>query len=636
MTLRACYSFFMHLKRRWLLPVLVVLALPLHAREIHWNALEVSATLAKDGSLHVTERHDMVFDGDWNGGERRFDLRRGQTVEVRSVARMHDGVRELLEEGSLDEVGRWQQSGDVLRWRSRRPEDPPFAGTRLVYEIEYVLTGVVQETSGRYSIDHELVPLDRAGSIDSFGLTFRIEAPWSTDVAMPVQRSATNLAPGDGHQLELSLERTDATSPAVVRRTMGAFPRLAGIVVMLIAVVLLFMAWLRYERVRGRFDRLPEVDADTVAAEISGWVPEVLGAAWDEGVGAAEVAAVLARLQSTGVLRSTVDDSGGAPELQMELLVSRDTLEGYDRALIDGLFFDGDRTSTTAMKEHYKGSGYNPSSVITRGVMDQLAKHVEWSTNSRSPGCLLSGLAWPFVVLFSAVWSLVTPAPADVIAPAVAFSLFFLVVGGVIAYITSRRPTLGRGSIIAWNVVPAIGIVASAASIISAEVFTDWWGIVPIVLLVVATYAACTFAARTSMSESRLRLRRRLLAMRNWIEAELRKDEPALRDEWMPHILALGLGDDVDRWFGASSSRVTPIVPVMGRSTGTGSSGGGSFSGPGGAWSGGGTSFGGGGATGAWVAAASGLAAGVASPSSSSGGGGSGGSSSGGGGAGGW
>ena len=42
------------------------------SRTLRWARLAVTAHLDADGRLHVEERHAIVFDGDWNGGERIF------------------------------------------------------------------------------------------------------------------------------------------------------------------------------------------------------------------------------------------------------------------------------------------------------------------------------------------------------------------------------------------------------------------------------------------------------------------------------------------------------------------------------------------------------------------------------------
>ena len=44
-------------------------------RQLSWDALDVTASLDGDGTLDVVETQAMVLTGDWNGGERTFNLR---------------------------------------------------------------------------------------------------------------------------------------------------------------------------------------------------------------------------------------------------------------------------------------------------------------------------------------------------------------------------------------------------------------------------------------------------------------------------------------------------------------------------------------------------------------------------------
>ncbi len=68
----------------------LLLCLPLNAfaqRELHWALLSVTARLDADGFLHVAETHTMVFTGDWNGGERIFNIRPGQKLSFDGISR---------------------------------------------------------------------------------------------------------------------------------------------------------------------------------------------------------------------------------------------------------------------------------------------------------------------------------------------------------------------------------------------------------------------------------------------------------------------------------------------------------------------------------------------------------------------
>src|SRR5690554_6542197 len=116
---------------------------PLHAqeRELHWRSMDVVARLNADGRLHMRERQAMVFTGDWNGGERTFNIRRGQRFELNGIRRIDaNGMAKPLVQGDLDAVDHWDWAdGLTLRWRSRLPTDPVFNNHVIVYELEYTL-----------------------------------------------------------------------------------------------------------------------------------------------------------------------------------------------------------------------------------------------------------------------------------------------------------------------------------------------------------------------------------------------------------------------------------------------------------------------------------------------------------------
>src|SRR5262249_53259504 len=78
----------------------------LYARTLHWASLDVTANLEAAGRLHVVERQAIVFDGDWNGGERRFRLLGSQRLEpvgMRKVAPA-TGTAVPLRRGKLNDV----------------------------------------------------------------------------------------------------------------------------------------------------------------------------------------------------------------------------------------------------------------------------------------------------------------------------------------------------------------------------------------------------------------------------------------------------------------------------------------------------------------------------------------------------
>lgn len=143
-----------------------------HANELHWRTLEVRARLASNGALEVVERHTMVFSGHWNGGERTFRVEPEQRLTLRGMRRLApDGTPHELREGALAQVDEFHWSKEhTLRWRSRLPNDRPFAGDELTYEISYALENVLVQRAGGYALEHDFAFPDRDGVIERFSL----------------------------------------------------------------------------------------------------------------------------------------------------------------------------------------------------------------------------------------------------------------------------------------------------------------------------------------------------------------------------------------------------------------------------------------------------------------------------------
>lgn len=594
----------------------------------------------------MAERQAMVFTGDWNGGERGFRLGGGQEIEFERLTRIDpaSGARVELVEGDLDRVDHYDWvDGDKLRWRSRLPSEPWFDDTTLIYLIEYRLSGILVAENDFYRLDHDFAFPDRIGPIELFTLDLELDPVWMPSEQLPTHLERSGIAPGQGVVLSGNLAYTGEARPSEVQRRLPV----AWINGLFFAVVVGFAGkstrfW-RNEAAQGRYERveLPAaVGADWLEEHLLGLLPEEAGALWDRKVGAPEVAAVLARLVSEGKLASTTRTTGRffkRPILELELQVDRSELEGYERKLIDKLFFEGRTTvDTKLLQEHYKSTGFRPVKEISGPIERSLEKISGLGEELPKPSSRPTRfLLLAFLVLFiagavtqgSAALGLglgllmitVLPAlvaygyastyPKRIQHPHIASLGFFLplllVVGG------------------AWLLARASHIVAPNGGGAPLGVF----GILAAACFALALVNSVLNMALTRESRAAVRARKILAATRRRFKAELEKPEPAIRDEWFPYLMAFGLQGDVDRWFGSYGGTVTSSIGHVA----TGSSGGGRP-----VFTGGGGSFGGGGASSTWAAAATGMGAGVSPPSSSGSGGSSGGGSSGGGSGGGW
>lgn len=618
-------------------------------RELHWEALDVDARLDARGTLHVVERQTMVFSGDWNGGERRFNIRPRQALEVTGIDRVDPATgvaRPLAPDPSIDDPDEFSQiDGSTWRWRSRRVSDPPFQNTRIVYVLHYQLANILLgDGTAAYRLDHDFAFPDRDGVIERVTVRLTLDPAWTAVNGLEEVYRGGPLDPGDSFTLRMPLQYAGAGVPGFLDtrrppRVVLAVEALAGVTAL--AIALLFIR----EQRRGRFAPLPlaAVDEGWLRSNLLAHPAEVVGAAWDENIGSPEVVALLARLAAERKLESTVKGS----TMRLRLLVDRDEFRDHEAALIEGLFFDPKRrdTSTDAVKLHYRKTGFNPVERIKKDLGAAVAALVQ---DEKPP----------------LVRTVITLALFLVGAGAMALDMFLnfadlfplvLVGGAIIGAALLQIPGLLFRARMKWGRLHAIACLLPALLVLAAMLAFLWWrvgtGFVQPsnlmlgggVALVLWMIVSSINALKSRQSAEGIAFRKRLTTAREYFKTQFTLHAPALRDEWYPWILAFGLGNDADRW----ATTFAPLRTGTSR-TGHSSSGGSVFSGSssdssGGGWTGaaGGRSGGAGGGA-AWTAAATSMAAGVSPPSSSGSGGGGGssssssGGSSGGGGGGGW
>jgi hypothetical protein len=607
------------------------------SRELHWRRIDVEASLDREGRLHVTERQVMVFTGDWNGGERTFNLRFRQALDFHRLLRADaEGGERPLIRGDLAEVDRWDWAESrKLRWRSRLPSDPPFDRTEITYVLEYTLSDILIRQGGSYLLDHDFCFPDRTGPVETFTLRVTLDPAWVPARPLAPYWTAGPLPPGRGFVVTVALRYEGAGAPAAVWVGAPAGQRGALLAIVAATVLVLLSRLYRRERSLGRFSPvLPasSIDEAWLRAHLFSLKPEVVGAAWDERTGAAEVAAVIARLVAEGKLHSEVRRHKSLCSkrdvLHLRLLVPRDRFEGYEGRLIDALFIDGETTDTERVREHYRKSGFDPVGKIRGGLSKEKDGVSEQGSRAPTPRKLptltlaLAGAALLALAGIESVGDLVVAGGA--LTAAVPLYILALVAG-----LAWRNRVVSLGSSSLSFLAPLFLLLAAFAALAGAGFFSlGFRTLAGLAFLTVAAAASILNVAKSRQGVEKIAFRKRLAAAREFFRLELNNPRPRLLDSWFPYIIAFGLGGHVDRWFrayGGAGVASTPGTAIPSGSAPTLPSG----------WTGGGGTFGGAGASATWAAAAGTLAAGVAAPSSGGGSGGGGGGS-GGGGGGGW
>lgn len=621
------------------------------SRTLHWRSLEVDARLDREGALHVRERQAMVFSGDWNGGERIFDLRPGQELDFRTIQRLdpQTGRDRPLREGNLSEVDHYAwHDKNTLRWRSRLPTDPVFEDTEIVYLLDYSLRGILVRKDDSYRLDHDFAFPDRVGPIESFQLTLELDPVWQVPRGFTDRLERGPLLPGESAVVTADLTYLGQEPPSAVLSFLPDWLRLLPLALAVLVCGWLAAGFLAHERRLGRFrpaDAPETLDRTWLEETVFSLRPEEVGALWDGSVGSAEVSALIARWVQEGRLRSTVRESGGFFKrkiLELELLADRDSFEGYERRLLDKLFFSKrTKTDTDLIKDRYKSVGFSPAHQIRGAIEARLKKLPGFGKKvhspDKSPGCFL-------LLAFVACLALEFWTGGE---SAVILGVTLLVVGfpsAAIGHVLAHRYHRAadhQARLASFVAVPLLALLALLALAVLApgrlvafeQMRLGPGGLLATGLFYVLVVTGVLYAASTRDNEVRVARRKQLARARRLFAAELAKPDPQLDDQWLPYLLAFGLDRTVDRWFrahaGTASAHLSETSTLSGGSGSTGSS-----------WTGGGGAFGGAGATAAWTAAAGGIAAGVSKPSSGGSGGGSsgggGGGSSGGGGGGGW
>ncbi|HVR37663.1 MAG TPA: DUF2207 domain-containing protein, partial [Thermoanaerobaculia bacterium] len=543
-------------RRLLLLAVFLFATTTLSANELRWRSLDVKANIDEDGTLHASERHVMIFDGDWNGGQRSISVRAGQRLIFARVARVASKKREVELKRvpgapeAIDEYALFN-NGTTIRWRARLAEDPPFHDKRLTYVIEYTQTKVLAKSTGPLRLDHDFAFAERPGPIEHYSLILELPPSLKQE---PIRIAKDNIAPGQGVVVKEAYwpakSSVAATPPAPVPAPKLAKPKkdpthttnpiTSGgaqmIVVGLIVVALLFVFRFFFgEHAIGRF---ANVSADQLATnELLKIDAEVVGVAWDDKVGSDEVAAILARMTAEGKIESSTERG----DLILKLKVPYESLRGYEADLTRALFLGNNETSTAAVRNHYELTGFDPARAISHNLRSALNGLPQWEDKPRSEWFVF----WVLLVLTIGL-AIAGGRQADVDAGMVIILLTLSVFGGVLTLLFTlgaKKALTGLWARFIFGlVVPLVSVWISAVIILHGpEIRIHHLSALTIASAALTLVVFATERMKTDQSREKVAFRKQLAATRAWLADATRGLAAPAPDAWIPYLYALDL-----------------------------------------------------------------------------------------------
>src|SRR5262249_37137732 len=115
------------------------------------------------------------------------------------------------------------------------------------------------------------------------------------------------------------------------------------------------------------------------------------------------------------------DTAGGKGSIRLTRIAPDRNLEGYEKALVDGLFFGENSVTPDDVRAHYKSTGFSPSKLIEADLRARLAAHGPFAETVRPPARWRS-LLFFFAALAVGSLAIQHHVPTD--APAL-FAFFF-------------------------------------------------------------------------------------------------------------------------------------------------------------------------------------------------------------------
>lgn len=537
--------------------------------------IEVAAHLTNEGRLLVTETHHLKITKGYESDFRVFGLSVDQSIAIRKITRIDAaGIEQALVDQGL--AGREVDGPDQFRYYPRGHvyyRYPPVAQkTEFLYRFEYELENAVSPAWGigagpdplspdygfgspwrrlqslvadareawpdperRFRLDHSVLIPEQGPNRDKvlpINYQLNIDPAWRE---VDPKAELARVTPAVEYRVRRLFEYVPPGTPAAatVRQAVTRYGAIAAVLVM---GPLCFLAFLLLERLTGG-GRLSTTEA---ADQFSRFASEEILALETGITPSTSLTEVLSRMAGEGKL--AIDSIAppeveGPAEIRLRLLAPLESLPPIERKFILELFGD-DGTETTSAQIRDRARMWDQSP-------DEPWQHSLAAAARSKPEPGLSLLSLPLILLglwggYQQVVGLVRD--TDYVA--------VLLTNFLALCITFGWPKqwwhggLPRRGLLVPLILLATLLGALQFAVNRPYAVEAWTGSAVCIL---AFYVATMINSRMP-NRGPMKITRDLSRIRQFARAELRTPIPHLDDRWVLHLIALGLGPEIEAW----------------------------------------------------------------------------------------
>jgi len=568
---------------------------------VDWQRWDVFSNLQNDGTVLVTETMSVRLNGTVTNLERRLATSTDQRIDIKRFVRTAEPESVEIIEGIDQDKDRYVWRYGVLNW-SGKPEnkaswEEEVVGFRIEYELRNavapiwdiaagpsnfrtrgqfpqfldrfrgILDGWKQAASGwdrRYRYDHDVLfaAFPATGPVE-LNYTLKYDDAWLNRTPEAQLGHATPEV--DYRVIEFRDYLRPGWPPAI--ELWRPFVRVGSIAAYVALALMLWLVFVVGEiRRRGFFRH--RADRNWFIRQVLPRSPEALALEARANGSVSLFRLFLLRMRAKGLLtlhKGEKLDEDGDPVYCLRLARDGHDLRPFERAFINKLFPQNRREiDAEEFREIHHKEGFDPEGELEDEVGDNEGPMVKKTGPRRSWFWSCIRVGSPLLFFGSAAAILIETFEREssgFFGPVAFVGILLLIAAALTA---NLRRSLGGAVTGLWTLIP---ILLAVPGILSFHLIGTLplgpFGSVGIAMFALSCVAAMLQLVRSGQDEDASQGAEIVEQAQRYVRRELRRPNPALDDDWMVHLIALGCYEDVKQWKRRRDTSVNPVASPL-------------------------------------------------------------------------